>query len=132
MWETFKRANPEIKIAYHSCGSIVPIIPDYIEIGLDFLNPIQPQAKGMNLKELYSEFGDRIGFFGGVDVQGVLPNGTPEDVRAEVRRVKDAVKHFPRFIIAPAHNIQPDTYVENILAFFDESIRYGKIPRGDS
>ena len=132
MFEAFKKANPKIKIAYHSCGSIVPIIPEYMEIGLDFLNPIQPQAKGMHLDELYREYGDRVGFFGGVDVQGVLPDGTPEDVRKEVRRVMDAVDHSPRFIIAPAHNIQPDTSVENILAFFDESIRYGKIPRGDS
>lgn len=128
MWKAFRRANPDIKIAYHSCGSIVPIIEDYIEIGLDFLNPIQPLAAGMDLAQLYKRYGDRLGFFGGVDVQNVLPNGTQEDVRKEVRRVMDAVEHSPRFIIAPAHNIQPDTSVENILAFFDEAIKYGKIP----
>ena len=129
MWKKFRQANPNIKIAYHSCGSIVPIIEDYIEIGLDFLNPIQPLAAGMNLAELYRQYGDRLGFFGGVDVQDILPNGSAEDVRAEVRRVMDAVRHSPRFIIAPAHNIQPDTSVENIFAFFDEAIRYGAIPK---
>lgn len=129
MWKTFKAKNPNVRIAYHSCGSIVPIIPDYIEIGLDFLNPIQPQAAGMDLKALYKQYGKDVGFFGGVDVQGALPHGTPEDVRAEVRRVMDAVEHSPRFIIAPAHNIQPDTSVKNVLAFFEEAIAYGAIPQ---
>ncbi len=126
MFREFKRLNPELRIAYHSCGSIVPIIPDYIEIGLDFLNPLQPAAAGMDLKTLHETYSDQIGFFGGVDVQGVLPHGSPDDVRAEVRRCMDATRR-ERYIIAPAHNIQPDTPVENILAFFDEAIRYGAL-----
>ncbi len=125
MFAAFKKAKPDVVIAYHSCGSIVPIIEDYIEIGLDFLNPIQPAAAGMDLGALYDKYGGRLGFFGGVDVQGVLPHGTVEDVRQEVRRVLDAVHHAPNFIIAPAHNIQPDTSADNILAFFDEAKRYG-------
>ncbi|MEG1513523.1 MAG: uroporphyrinogen decarboxylase family protein [Clostridia bacterium] len=125
MFDAFRAANPNIKIAYHSCGSIHPLIEDYAQIGLDFLNPMQPAATDMELGKLYREFGNRLGFFGGVDVQDVLPNGRPEDVRAEVRRCMDAVNKSPRYIIAPAHNIQPDTAPENILAFFDEAIHYG-------
>ena len=92
MFAAFKRLNPNIKIAYHSCGSIVPIIPDYIEIGMDFLNPMQPGAANMVLNVLYEKYKEKIGFFGGVDVQGVLPKGGTEEVRAEVRRCMDAVK----------------------------------------
>jgi uroporphyrinogen decarboxylase len=126
MFAEFKRLKPDVKIAYHSCGSIAQIIPEYIEIGLDFLNPIQPAAVGMDLGVLYDEYHDRLGFFGGVDVQNILPKGSTDDVRREVRRCMDATKK-ERFIIAPAHNIQPDTPVENILAFFDEAIHYGKL-----
>ena len=128
MWRKFKEINPNVKIAHHTCGSVIPIIPDFIEIGLDFLNPIQPQAKGMNLAELYAQYGDRLGFFGGVDIQGVLPHGSLEDVRNEVHRVMDAVRHGNNFIIGPAHNIQADTPVENVIAFYEESIKYGVIP----
>ncbi len=126
MFGEFRRLNPNIRIAYHSCGSIVPIIPDYIEIGLDFLNPIQPAAAGMDLKRLHDEFRGNLGFFGGVDVQDILPHGSEDDVRREVRRCMDATNR-ERYIIAPAHNIQPDTPVGNILAFFDEAVRYGKL-----
>lgn len=132
MFSALRKANPDIRVAYHSCGSIVPILEDYIDAGVDFINPLQPGAAGMELGELYRRLGTRIGFFGGVDVQGVLPHGTPQQVRAEVRRCMDAVEHSNRYIIAPAHNIQPDTSVENILAFFDEAIRYGVRPLADA
>jgi uroporphyrinogen decarboxylase len=124
LFSTFKRRNPALKIAYHSCGAIEPLIDEYIEVGVDFLNPLQPAAAGMELSGLDRKYGGRIGFFGGVDVQKVLPNGTVEDVRAEVRRCINSVRDLGRFIIAPAHNIQPDTPVENILAFFDEAKTY--------
>lgn len=124
MFAAFKERNPQVKIAYHSCGAIAPIIPDLIEIGLDFLNPIQPKAEGMDLAALAREYGDALGFFGGVDVQGILPNGTTEDVANEVKRCLNATKGR-RFIIAPAHNIQPDTPVENVFAFYEAVKKYG-------
>ncbi len=126
MFAAFKQANPNIKIAYHSCGSIIPIIPDLAEIGLDFLNPIQPKAQGMKLDVLVKEYGDRLGFFGGVDVQEVLPNGSVKDVKAEVKRCIDA-SFGSRYIIAPAHNIQPDTPIENVFAFYDAVNKYGQM-----
>lgn len=124
VFSAFKRRNPALKIAYHSCGAVEPLIDEYIEVGVDFLNPLQPAAAGMEISGLDRKYGGRVGFFGGVDVQRVLPNGTVDDVRAEVRRCIDAVSDLGRFIIAPAHNIQPDTPVENILAFFDEAKTY--------
>ncbi|MDD5017707.1 MAG: uroporphyrinogen decarboxylase family protein, partial [Eubacteriales bacterium] len=72
MYDEFKILNPNIKIAYHSCGSIQPIIGDLIEIGLDVLNPLQPLAKDMGLKQIKEKFGDKLVLFGGVDVQEIL------------------------------------------------------------
>jgi uroporphyrinogen decarboxylase len=124
LFATLKQKQPSLKIAYHTCGAVEPLIEEYIEIGLDFLNPLQPAAAGMELSSLSRKYGDRIGFFGGVDVQKILPMGSIQDVRNEVRRCINAVGDLSRYIIAPAHNIQPDTPVENILAFFDEAKNY--------
>lgn len=127
MFRTFKKRNPDIKIAYHSCGSILPIIPDLVDIGLDFLNPIQPKANGMDLKKIYETYSGKIGFFGGVDVQGVLPYGSVEDVKEEVKRCINDTRGGKKFIIAPAHNMQPDTPTENVYAFFDAAKKYGVV-----
>lgn len=132
MFAAFKAKNPKIKIAYHSCGAIRPLIDEYLEIGLDFLNPMQPAAEGMEYSRLYEAYQDRLGYFGGMDVQGVLPFGTEEDVRREVRRLLSVGGEKTRFILAPAHNIQPDTPVENILAFFDEATHFVKKGDGDA
>ena len=126
MFQEFKVHKSGIKIAYHSCGSIVPIIDDLVEIGLDFLNPIQPAAVGMDLEVFKGKYGKKLGLFGGVDVQSVLPWGTVEDVREEVKkRIKSAAKGGG-FIIAPAHNIQPDTSTQNVRAYFDAVKEFGK------
>jgi uroporphyrinogen decarboxylase len=119
MFEEFRSVLPGIKLAWHSCGSIIPIIPDFIDLGLDILNPIQPLAKGMDPVFLKREFGKDLVFFGGIDVQDLLPNGTPEMIRDEVRRRIDILGKDGGYIVAPAHNIQPDTPVENISALFD-------------
>ncbi|WP_206811918.1 uroporphyrinogen decarboxylase family protein [Paradesulfitobacterium ferrireducens] len=124
----FKEANPNVKIAYHSCGSIVPIIEDLIEVGVDILNPVQPQAKGMDLALFKEKFGDRIAFLGGVDVQGVLPNGTPADVEEEVKQRILAAGKGGGYVLAPAHNIQPDTSLENIYAMYEAVKKYGTYP----
>jgi uroporphyrinogen decarboxylase len=124
----FKAMKPDLKIAYHTCGSVAPIIEDFIEIGIDLLNPIQPQAKDMDLGKFKKSYGDRLGFFGGVDVQGALPQGDPDDVKAEVRMRIAQAGHGGGFIIAPAHNIQPDTPAENILAYFEAIKEYGSYP----
>lgn len=127
MFAAFKARKPDIVIAYHSCGSIRPIIPDLIEIGLDILNPLQPLATGMALEEFYQLYADQLIFFGAIDVQELLPNGTPAEIEAEVIRCMQATKGGRRFIIAPAHNIQPDTPLENIYAFYAAVEKHGGI-----
>ena len=129
MWERFFRPGLEkyislarkydIKIMHHSCGAIKPIIPDFIEMGLDILNPIQPEASGMNPENLKKEFGQDITFHGGLSIQETLPHGTPGEVREEVKRVFNVLGKSGGFIACTAHNIQADTSLENIKALFD-------------
>ena len=127
MFQEFRSVNSNVKIAWHSCGSIVPIIPDFIEIGLDILNPIQPLAARMEPQFLKDTFGKELTFFGGIDIQDLMPNGTPEQIKAEVIRRNNILGKDGGYIIAPAHNIQDDTSVENILAFFDAAKNYKQI-----
>ena len=119
MFQEFRSINPDIKIAWHSCGSILPIIEDFADIGLDILNPIQPLAAGMDPKFLKDTYGNDLSFFGGIDIQELLPNGTPEQIKAEVKRRISVLGNNGGYIVAPAHNIQDDTSVENIIAFFE-------------
>lgn len=120
MFNEFKQINPNVKIAWHSCGSILPLIPLFIDCGLDILNPIQPLATGMDPQFLKDKYGKDLVFFGGICVQELLPKGTEEEIKKEVnRRWKILGEENGGFIMAPAHNIQADTSVENVLAFFN-------------
>lgn len=119
MFEEFRKVNPDIKIAWHSCGSILPIIPDFIEIGLDILNPLQPKATGMAPRFLKDTYGKDLIFFGGLDIQELMPTGSPADIKNEVERLAGIYGENGGYILAPAHNIQDDTPLENILAMFD-------------
>lgn len=128
VFRELKELNPAIKIAYHSCGSIVPIIPDLIEIGLDILNPLQPRAAGMDGKILKKKYGDRLSFFGAIDEQKVLPFKSPEEVKEEVRVKISDLAPGGGYILAPAHNIQPDTPLENIFAMYEAVNEHGRYP----
>lgn len=113
------------KIAYHSCGSIVPIIPDLIEIGVDILNPVQPLAAGMDLAALKKAYGGRLCFYGAVDVQQCIPFGTTQQVREQVRQVIRTGGADGGFIAAPAHIVPFETSAENVLAYFEAVKQYG-------
>jgi uroporphyrinogen decarboxylase len=107
-------------VAYHSCGSIRPIIPDLIEIGLDVLNPVQCNCPGMEPLELKREFGHQLAFMGGVDTQGLLPNGSAEEVYRETRRlVEGMTADGGGYILAASHAVPPETPLENILAMYE-------------
>jgi uroporphyrinogen decarboxylase len=97
-------------------------------MGIDILNPVQHNCPGMEMDGLKADFGGNICFHGGVDNQEILPFGTPDDVRAEVRRCIDALaSDGTGYILAPCHNLQAVTPVENIVAMYDEAWHYGKI-----
>lgn len=120
-----KRLNPEIKIAYHCCGSYFPIMGDLLEIGVDILNALQPTAANMDLKTIKDTFGSQASLFGGLDTQGAIPFGTLADVEREVRRVITAAAHGGGYILAGAHNIQPDTSVEKVVKLFEFAKKFG-------
>jgi len=110
-----------VKVMFHSCGAIREIIPDLIDAGFDILNPIQVRAAGMIPRELKKEFGEKICFHGGVDVQKTLPYGTVEEVKREVRERIDVLGENGGYILAPTHNFQADIPMENIIAVYKEA-----------
>jgi uroporphyrinogen decarboxylase len=114
-----------LKVMHHTCGSVVGLIPDFIDCGLDILQSLQPQAAGMDLGRLRREFGRDLCFQGGIDIQGVLPRGTPQEVREHVRRQLEAAGREGGYILCTAHNLQPDTPLENLLALFDAYEEFG-------
>jgi uroporphyrinogen decarboxylase len=123
------KQKTKAKIFFHSDGNIYPLIGDLIEIGVDLLNPVQVSAGDMgDTARLKREFGKKISFCGAIDTQTVLPHGTPEEVRAEVRgRIKDLAPGGG-YIVASVHCIQPDVPPENVLAMCDEVQVSGKYP----
>ena len=111
-------------VMYHCDGAVYPLIPELIELGIDVLNPIQPDAKGMEARRLKQEFGDRLTFHGGIDIMKVLPRGTPDEVRAEVRDRVAVLGKNGGYLLCSSHHIQPDTPVENVLVMYDTELRY--------
>ncbi|MBU0609053.1 MAG: hypothetical protein KKI08_14300 [Armatimonadetes bacterium] len=114
-----------LKVMHHTCGSVVELIPDFIACGLDILQSLQPQAAGMDLGRLRREFGRDLCFQGGIDIQGVLPHGTPAEVREHVRRRLEAAGTEGGYILGTAHNLQPDTPLANVLALFEAYEEFG-------
>jgi uroporphyrinogen decarboxylase len=118
---TFKKMG--LKTFYHSCGSIVPVIDDLIELGLDILDPIQVSAAGMS-PEAISVFADRLSFHGAIDEVRLLPHATPEEVYRETTRVIDILGQHGGYIVSPSHAVQGDTSPENVVAIFDAARDY--------
>lgn len=118
------KAKADVKVLYHTCGSVSQFIDDFIDIGIDAINPVQITAKDMEPEMLKRRFGERIAFWGGINTQEVLPFGKPDAVRAEVRRMIDCLGESGGFVLNSVHNIQNDVPVENIVALFDEACAY--------
>jgi uroporphyrinogen decarboxylase len=112
------KSRSRAKIFYHSCGGIFDIIGDLIDCGGDILNPLQPNAEGMDPEHIVAEFGKDISFCGGIDVQQLLPYGTPQQIRDETRRVASIYNRHGGYILAASHCIQADVPPKNVLAMF--------------
>ena len=119
----FKRVKPDVKIAYHSDGNIEALLPEFIDVGVDIFNAVQPLA--INQGRLKKRFGNRLSFWGGVDIQNVLPHGTPREVENEVSRCIETLGPGGGYILGPSHNIQPDVPLQNILALYEAARRHG-------
>jgi len=126
--ELINQYNPDIKLMAHTDGDVYPIIPDYIEMGLDVLNPVQPYVDEMEHDKLKEEFGDHLSFHAGIDIQNVMPNGTIEEVKNEAIKTMQALGPGGGYILAPSHYIQSDVPPENIIALRDAVLKYGKYP----
>ncbi|MBQ8611831.1 MAG: hypothetical protein IJ412_09035 [Oscillospiraceae bacterium] len=106
-----------VDVWVHSCGDIRRIMPDLVQMGVDALNPVQPEC--MDVYELKRLYGDKITFWGGISTQKTLPYGTPEEVAEETRRLTEALSVGGGYIIAPAQEIQADVPFENLCALID-------------
>ena len=108
------------------CGSLADIIPDAIEIGLDVLESVQPEAAGMNPYGLKKKWGDKLAFWGGLGSQSTIPHGTPEEIRREVSRLRAEMATGGGYVLAPAKPLQPETPTENaaavVEAFAEEAV----------
>ena len=114
----FRKIREAGKYAFlHSCGNIVAVLPEVVEMGVQVLNPAQPEC--MDIGRLKDEFGASLTFWGGVSTQRTLPYGTPEEVRAETREVAARLGRGGGYILAPAQGVQGDVPVENIVAMIE-------------
>jgi uroporphyrinogen decarboxylase len=124
---SFIKSKADVKIMFHSCGSVYQFIPDLIEVGVDALNPVQYQTRDMDTAKLKREFGDHLAFWGGgCETQRILPTGTPQEVREEVRRRMADLKPGGGFVFCQVHNIQVDVPPENIVALFEAAKEFGR------
>lgn len=117
-----KAINPDLIIAYHSCGYVLPLIPDLIEVGVDVLNPVQPEC--MDFSEVHAAFGDRLSFWGTIGTQTTMPFGTPDEVKAMVHRNLEIAGPQGGLWCAPTHVLEPEVPWENILAYVEACREY--------
>jgi uroporphyrinogen decarboxylase len=123
---TFIKAQAPVKLFFHSCGAVRPLIPDLIDAGIDILNPVQISAADMDLRDLKREFGRDLVFWGGgVDTQHVLDKGTPQEVQEDVKRNIEALAPGGGFVFAAVHDIQANVPPENIMAMWEAWQQYG-------
>lgn len=110
--------RPETLVYYHSCGYIEPFIPDLIEIGVDILNPIQPEC--MDFRKIHEQYGNQLSFWGGIGTQTTFPFGTPGDIRNRVCELVEICGEKGGIVPAPTHVIEPEVPWENLEAMRDE------------
>ena len=121
--------NTDWKVLFHSCGSIVPLIPLIIDMGADILNPVQCNTEGMEPQRLKEEFGSRIVFWGGgADTQTVLPFGSPDEVQRQVRERMAVLGSGGGYVFAPSQDIQADVPPENLAAMYGAAREWGRYP----
>lgn len=123
MIAALRKKNPDLVIIMHSDGAVAPLLEDFIEMGIDVYNPVQPNVPGSDPQELKDKYGNRIAFFGGIDQQELLPSGDEAAIRSEIRRRASILGSGGGYLMAPAHIIQADVHPETVEIFCDEAAR---------
>jgi uroporphyrinogen decarboxylase len=125
----FIKSKTKAALFLHSCGSVRELIPDFIELGIDILNPVQVSATGMEPSALKAEFGRDMTFWGGgCDTQKILTFGTPDDIEEEVKRRIFELAPGGGFVFNQVHNIQPQVPPDNIVRMLESALKYGVYP----
>jgi len=125
MIHEMKKENQDIIIIMHSDGAVAPMIDDFIELGIDVYNPVQPNVYGSDPQELKDKYGDRISFFGGIDQQELLPSGDIKRIREEINRRIKILGKERGYLLAPAHILQTDVSTETIEEMIRAAREYG-------
>ncbi len=124
-----KEKNPQARLQFHSCGAVYPLLNALIEDGMEIFDPLQPRvAEGSRPARLKQAFGDRIAFWGGIDVQVTLPRGTKEEIAKEVRTRIEEMAPGGGYILSSSHRIQPDIPPENVVAMYEAAKEHGEYP----
>ncbi len=113
------------RMILHSCGSIMKLIPDFIEAGVSVLDPIQVTASDMDIRKLKREFGGQLTFHGGIDVQRLMPFGSIGEIRENAKTTIEVLGENGGYFFSPSHRFQPDTPLENIDALYQTALEYG-------
>jgi len=122
--------NPKGKISIHSCGAVFDFMGDFIEMGADMVNPIQPNAVGMDTELLKKTFGDKLCFHGAINTQDALSNGTILDIVQEVKTRMEHLAPGGGYIMSPSHNIQSGVKPEKIIAMYEAAVEFGQYQAG--
>lgn len=125
VYADLKAVNPNVIICQHCDGAVAPILGDWIDVGLEVFNPVQPNVPGHEPEELKSKFGDRLSFWGAIDQQKLLPFGTPEQIEADVKAKIDVLGRGGGYMVSPAHIIQGDAPMENVEALIAAVRKHG-------
>ena len=125
VFSAFKAVNPDVVLMQHCDGAVAPILSDWIEVGLEVFNPVQPNVPGHDPRDLKSRFGHALSFWGAIDQQNLLPFGTPAEIEADVREKIRILGEGGGYMASPAHIVQEDTPVENLEAFIQAVLQHG-------
>jgi uroporphyrinogen decarboxylase len=125
LFALLKKENPDLIIIMHSDGAVAPLLGDFIEMGVHVYNPVQPNVPGSDPQELKDKYGNAISFFGGIDQQGLLPNGDVNEIRAEIKRRCAILGANGGYLVAPAHIIQADVAPETVKDMIEAVKEYG-------
>lgn len=115
-----------VHVMIHSCGSSSWAYPDFIEMGIDVIDTLQPEAKDMSPAYLKEAYGDKLSFHGCISTAGVLATGSVDDVRACVRETLDIMKPGGGYALAPTHQIQDNSPTENVVAMYEAAREFGQ------